>query len=100
MLGNAVARRWTDVQSCSMDPGWIATKMGGSGAPGKSSTPAKAIADFAIGQSPILGDKTGVYCTAEEPQRIRTPHRGAIDTKKQDEFMRICEELSGVSFPK
>lgn len=26
MLANVVARRWPDVQSCSMDPGWIKTK--------------------------------------------------------------------------
>ena len=34
MLANAVARRWPDVQSCSLDPGWVQTKMGGGSAPG------------------------------------------------------------------
>lgn len=96
MLANAVARRWPDVQSCSMDPGWIATKMGGSGAPGQTSTPGKAIYEYAIGQSTITGDRSGVYFN---PQGARAPHKGATDTKKQDEFMKICEEISGVSFP-
>ncbi|KAK5175056.1 uncharacterized protein LTR77_000193 [Saxophila tyrrhenica] len=97
MLAKAVSRRWTDVQSCSLDPGWIATKMGGAGAPGKTSTPAKAMVDFAIGQSDITGDQTGVYFN---PQGVRTPHKGATDERKQDEFMKICEQLSGLSLPK
>ena len=97
MLANTVARRWTDVQSCSMDPGWIKTKMGGGGAPGKTSTPAKALAEFALGESPIVGEKTGVYFS---PSGASTPAKGATNVGKQDEFMKICEEISGVGFPK
>ncbi|KAK3047563.1 hypothetical protein LTR09_011068 [Extremus antarcticus] len=97
MLANAVSRRWPDVQSGSLDPGWIATKMGGAGAPGKTSTPAKAMADYAVGESSIVGSNTGVYFN---PQGARTPHKGATDVKKQDEFVKICEQLSGVSLPK
>ena len=29
VLAAAVARRWPDVVSCSVDPGWVRTKMGG-----------------------------------------------------------------------
>jgi NAD(P)-dependent dehydrogenase (short-subunit alcohol dehydrogenase family) len=32
-LAAAVARRWPDVLSNSVDPGWVPTKMGGAGAP-------------------------------------------------------------------
>lgn len=98
MLANAVARYWPDVQSCSLDPGWIKTKMGGGGAPGVVNTPAKAIADFAAGQgkSPA-GGKTGVYFT---PQGAESPKKAAENEAKQEEFMSICEKLSGVSFPK
>ena len=32
-LAMAVARKWPDVYSNSVDPGWVATKMGGRGAP-------------------------------------------------------------------
>lgn len=96
MLANFVARQWSDVQSCSMDPGWIATKMGGRSAPGKVSTPGQAIFEYALGQSSVVGDKTGAYFT---PQGANSPQKAASDTKKQDEFVKICEELSGVSFP-
>ena len=97
MLANAVARRWTDVQSCSMDPGWIKTKMGGGGAPGVTSTPAKAMAEYAVGESSIVGQKTGVYFS---PQGAGSPQKGALDVAKQDEFVKICEELSSVTLPK
>jgi NAD(P)-dependent dehydrogenase (short-subunit alcohol dehydrogenase family) len=33
MLAFAVARRWSDVLSNSLEPGWVPTKMGGAGAP-------------------------------------------------------------------
>src|SRR4030095_14903503 len=33
MLTKAVARRWTNVYSNAVDPGWVPTKMGGKGAP-------------------------------------------------------------------
>ena len=32
-LAFAVARRWPDVLSNAVDPGWVPTKMGGAGAP-------------------------------------------------------------------
>ena len=97
MLANFVARQWTDVQSCSMDPGWISTKMGGRSAPGQVSTPGKAIFEFALGESGIVGDKSAVYFT---PQGAKTAQKPALDTSKQDEFVKICEELSRISFPK
>src|SRR6202167_3659551 len=33
LLAFAVARRWPDVFSNALEPGWVATKMGGAGAP-------------------------------------------------------------------
>ncbi|CAK3887572.1 Hypothetical predicted protein [Lecanosticta acicola] len=97
MLANAVARYWPDVQSCALDPGWIQTKMGGGGAPGTTATPARAIADFAVGESGITGDRTGVYFT---PGGARTPHAAAADEGRQEALLEVCERLSGVAFPR
>ena len=33
MLCKAVARNWSDVYANAVNPGWVPTKMGGSGAP-------------------------------------------------------------------
>lgn len=96
MLANAVARRWTDVQSCSLDPGWVQTKLGGGGAPGTTGAPAKAIAGFAAGDGDVAEGRTGVYLGVSG---AKEPHNGAKDAGKQDEYVRLCEELSGVKLP-
>lgn len=97
MLANAVARAWPEVQSCSLDPGWVKTKMGGGGAPGGTDAPAQAIADFAAGEGKLIGEETGVYFN---PSGAKNPHKGALDPAKQQKLLRICGELSGVAFPK
>src|SRR5215831_13764361 len=33
LIAFAVARRWSDVLSNAVEPGWVATRMGGPGAP-------------------------------------------------------------------
>lgn len=95
LLANAVAKRWTDVQSCSLDPGWVKTKLGGGGAPGSTDPPAKMIASYAAGES-VAGDKSGVYLN---PGGVGKPHGAATKGEKQDKLMQIYAELSGVSFP-
>ncbi|KAK3069878.1 hypothetical protein LTR53_011440 [Teratosphaeriaceae sp. CCFEE 6253] len=93
LLANVIARRWPDVQSCSLDPGWVQTKMGGGGAPGTTEAPAKAIADFASGERKLSGEGTGEYLGVGGP---KSPKGSALDKGKQDDFVKICEELSGV----
>ncbi|KAK0930968.1 hypothetical protein LTR48_002045 [Friedmanniomyces endolithicus] len=93
LLANAVARCWPDVQSCSLDPGWVQTKMGGGGAPGTTEAPAGAIADFAGGERKLSGEKTGMYLGVAGPKSLKG---SALDEGKQDEFVKICQELSGV----
>jgi NAD(P)-dependent dehydrogenase (short-subunit alcohol dehydrogenase family) len=52
MLAFAVARRWPDVLSNSPEPGWVATKMGGSGAPD----------DLGQAHDPALQDRLIALC--------------------------------------
>ncbi|KAI7648183.1 hypothetical protein KC318_g18105 [Hortaea werneckii] len=93
MLANAVARKFPTVQSCSLDPGWVQTKLGGGGAPGTVDPPAKAIAAFASGSEDPAGGKSGLYLGVGGP---KGPHQGALDTSKQDQLVKIYEKLSGV----
>ncbi|PGH34377.1 hypothetical protein GX50_02744 [[Emmonsia] crescens] len=97
MLANAFARRWGDhIQVVSMHPGWVRTKMGGSVAPGSIDKPAKALAEWAVGQGKLASLKSGTFFTTrgEEPA-----HPGAGNVSKQEELLKICEEVSGVSVP-
>ncbi|KAL4895590.1 hypothetical protein BDV59DRAFT_172772 [Aspergillus ambiguus] len=97
MLANAFARRWgDDIQVVSMHPGWVRTKMGGMMAPGGMDKPAKALADWAIGQGNLAGLKSGTFFTTRGAE---SAHPGAGNVKKQEELLKICKEVSGVSIP-
>jgi NAD(P)-dependent dehydrogenase (short-subunit alcohol dehydrogenase family) len=96
LLANAVARHWHDVQSCSLDPGWVKTKLGGSSAPGSLDPPAKMIAAYATGDSVVKG-KTGAYLN---PGGIGNPHNVTGKAEKQDQLLEIYEGISKISLPK
>jgi NAD(P)-dependent dehydrogenase (short-subunit alcohol dehydrogenase family) len=49
MLAMAAARKWPDVYSNAVDPGWVATKMGGTGAPDDLDKGAETQAWLAVG---------------------------------------------------
>lgn len=97
MLANAFSRRWgEDIQVVSMHPGWVRTKMGGSMAPGGQDKPAKALADWASGEGKLASLNTGAFFT---PSGENSAHPGASNVSKQEELLRICKEVSGVSVP-
>lgn len=94
MLAFAVARHWPDVDSNACSPGWVKTKMGGAGAPGSAEKGART-------QIYLAGTKentgSGRYWNDTKPSKA---HPAAGDVAKQEEFLRICESLAGVAFPK
>ncbi|KAL4913902.1 hypothetical protein BDW62DRAFT_220478 [Aspergillus aurantiobrunneus] len=97
MLANAFARRWgEEIQVVSMHPGWVRTKMGGSMAPGGTDKPAKALAQWAAGQGSLASLKSGTFFTTRGEE---SAHPGAANVNKQEELLRICKEVSGVSIP-
>lgn len=95
ILSKAVAKRWPHVQTGSLDPGWVKTKLGGSSAPGTIDAPGAMIAAFAAGES-VAGEQTGVYLT---PEGVGEPHDATKQSEKQDRLLEIYQEVSGVSLP-
>ncbi|TKA27070.1 putative oxidoreductase [Salinomyces thailandicus] len=95
MLANAFARRWTDLQIVSMHPGWVRTKMGGM-APGSTDKPAKALGEWAAGEGKLAKLASGSFCT---PSGEDSTHPGGANQGKQEELLKICKEVSGVSVP-
>ncbi|HEU0128268.1 MAG TPA: short-chain dehydrogenase, partial [Pseudonocardiaceae bacterium] len=87
-LAVAVARRWAEVFSNAVDPGWVPTKMGGPGAP----------------DDLRLGHLTQVWLATSEDSEARTsggywyhqrrtePHPAVRDRRFQDQLL---EDLAG-----
>lgn len=95
MLCMAVARKWKDVYSNAVNPGWVSTKMGGHGAPddlrkGYETQVWLAVSDDEKAQV------TGKYFYH---QKERNCNPEANDVKLQDKLLAVCKEITGISFP-
>jgi NAD(P)-dependent dehydrogenase (short-subunit alcohol dehydrogenase family) len=93
VLAFAVARLWTGVLSNALEPGWVATKMGGPGAPGDMSLAPVTQAWLAVSPDP-QATVTGGYFYH---QKRREAHPAASDANVQDHLLGYCAELTGVS---
>ena len=95
MLAFAVSRKWPDVLSNAVDPGWAATKMGGPGAPVSIEEGSRTQVWLAVSQ-----DKealvSGRYFSHLQPQDF---HPAAADPAVQEKYFSECARLSGVAFP-
>jgi NAD(P)-dependent dehydrogenase (short-subunit alcohol dehydrogenase family) len=95
LLAFAVARRWTDVLSNALEPGWVATKMGGAGAPDDLDAGHRTQVWLAVSDDPAA-TVTGRYFYHMRP---RTPNPASRDLRKQEELIEACERFSGVTLP-
>ena len=95
LLAFAIARRWTDVRSNALEPGWVATKMGGANATGDLDQAPRTQIWLAVSDEPAA-TVSGEYFFHRRP---RTPHRGTRDLHRQEELIERCEALSGVTLP-
>jgi len=92
-LAFAFARRWPAVRSNSVEPGWVATKMGGPGAPDDMQQGAVTQAWLAVSDDP------GALVTGHNfyHQRWRAPHAVAVDVAFQESLLAYCASLTGVA---
>jgi len=95
ILALAVARKWPQVFSNALEPGWVATKMGGAGAPDSLAEAPKTQVWLATSNSPDAL-VTGQYFYH---QKLRAFHAAAADIDIQEQFLAECARLSGVAFP-
>ena len=95
ILAFAMSRRWPDVFSNALEPGWVPTKMGGPGAPDDMDQAHLTQAWLAAGDDPKV-DVTGRYFY--HLKRME-PNPQAGDSALQDRLMAICAEISGVALP-
>jgi NAD(P)-dependent dehydrogenase (short-subunit alcohol dehydrogenase family) len=95
MLAFALARRWPAVRSNAVDPGWVATKMGGRGAPRDFDSGSETQAWLAVSND-AAALVSGAYFYHKKRQEAN-PAAGDINI--QDRLLAACEELTGTSMP-
>ncbi len=92
LLAFAVARLWPDVFSNALEPGWVATKMGGPRATGDLDQGHRTQAWLAVSDdAPATG--TGGYFFHLEP---RAPKPSTRDTDRQEKLLEACRKFSGL----
>jgi NAD(P)-dependent dehydrogenase (short-subunit alcohol dehydrogenase family) len=94
-LAFAIARRWSDVLSNALEPGWVPTKMGGTGAPDDMDQAHLTQAWLAAGDDP-KAQITGNYFYH---LKRKTPDPEANDAAVQERLIDICAKISGVVLP-
>jgi NAD(P)-dependent dehydrogenase (short-subunit alcohol dehydrogenase family) len=94
-LAAAVARRWPHVLSNSVDPGWVPTKMGGSGAPDDLRLGHLTQEWLATSDAPEARTTGGYW----HHQRRVAPHRSVNDVQFQERLLEALALATGVSLP-
>lgn len=92
-LAFALARRWPDVLSNAVDPGWVPTKMGGRGAPDDLEMGHLTQTWLAVSNDPAA-TVSGRYWYHRQPQ---TPAVEVSDPRFQDRLVARLAELTGVT---
>jgi NAD(P)-dependent dehydrogenase (short-subunit alcohol dehydrogenase family) len=95
LLAFAVARRWPEVLSNALEPGWVATKMGGPGAPDDLDAGRRTQVWLAVSND-AAARVTGRYFYHLRP---RSPHPAVSDVERQEKLLDACDRFSGVRLP-
>jgi len=95
VLAFAVANRWPSVLSNALEPGWVATKMGGAGAPDDLALGPETQVWLAVSDDPDAS-VSGRYFYHRQPREF---HPAASDPDVQDGLLSACEDLTGVTLP-
>jgi NAD(P)-dependent dehydrogenase (short-subunit alcohol dehydrogenase family) len=94
MLSMVVARRWPDVYSNTIDPGWVPTKMGGKGAPDDLQKGYETQVWLATSND----EKAKISGRYFHHQKERSYNPLAIDLMLQEKFLEQCKAITGVTF--
>jgi NAD(P)-dependent dehydrogenase (short-subunit alcohol dehydrogenase family) len=90
-LAFIIAKRWSDVATNAVEPGWVATKMGGARAPDDLAQ--GPLTQAWLAGSPETADITGGYFYHQRPRR---PAPLAHDDELWQLLLESCAALTGV----
>jgi len=92
MLSMAVARRWPEVYSNAVNPGWVPTRMGGPGAPDDLQKGVETQVWLAVSNEANARVSGRYFFHQQEAHYLPV----AADVGLQDQFLDRCEQISGI----
>lgn len=93
LLAKTVARKWFGVFSNAVDPGWVPTKMGGAGAPDNLQKGYETQVWLAVDEKAKISGKYFFHQKEAKYQEV-------TDSESlQDEFLKICSDITGLDLP-
>jgi NAD(P)-dependent dehydrogenase (short-subunit alcohol dehydrogenase family) len=95
LLAFAIARRWPSVLSNALEPGWVPTRMGGSGATDDLDQAHRTQVWLAVSDD-AAASVSGEYFYHMEK---RQPHPATRDASIQDRLLNFCFRVTGVKLP-
>src|SRR5689334_7733772 len=95
LLAFAVARRWTNVLSNALEPGWVPTRMGGPGAPDDMDQAHRTQVWLAV--SDDAGARVSGCYFYHLRRKASNPQ--ASDPSLQDQLIAACERFSSIAMP-
>jgi NAD(P)-dependent dehydrogenase (short-subunit alcohol dehydrogenase family) len=95
LLAFAVARRWPKVFSNAVEPGWVATKMGGASATDDLDQGHRTQVWLAASDDPAAKVTGGFFYH----MRRRDPKAITHDMEAQERLIEACRKFSGVELP-
>jgi NAD(P)-dependent dehydrogenase (short-subunit alcohol dehydrogenase family) len=95
ILSFAIASRWPDVLSNAIEPGWVATRMGGPGAPDSLEEAPRTQVWLAVSNDPEAMVTGRYFYHMEQRSALADAGRAAV----QDKFLEECRRISGVALP-
>ena len=95
LLAFSIARRWPSVLSNALEPGWVPTKMGGSGATDDLDQAHRTQVWLAVGDDPAAS-VSGEYFYH---MNRKDPLPATRDVSLQDRLLDFCSRVTGVELP-
>jgi NAD(P)-dependent dehydrogenase (short-subunit alcohol dehydrogenase family) len=95
VLAFAIARRWPRVLSNAVDPGWVATKMGGPGAPDDLDLAPVTQAWLAVSDEPAAIVSGGYFYHQQRAEVNPAAHSPEL----QDELLAVCAAITDTELP-
>jgi NAD(P)-dependent dehydrogenase (short-subunit alcohol dehydrogenase family) len=95
LLAFAVARRWPQVLSNSVEPGWVATKMGGPSAPDDLDAAPRTQVWLATSRDEAARASGRHFYHMEQQEAAPA----AQDSDLQERLLSACARISGIPFP-